>query len=359
VSPTAGPDDDRPDDDDVDVDVDPEFSAEPSAATSPSAGPVVVAVDAAGHGDRVDAFVARVVPSLSRSRVAALVDAGSIVVDGAATKPSAKLRLGQTLTVTLPPPAPTTLVPEDLPLAIVFDDDDFCVLDKRAGQVVHPGVGHASGTIANALLFRFPALSISGEQRPGIVHRLDKETSGVMVVAKNDIAMRTLADAFRQRQVQKRYVAVCLGVPASPLELVTGHARATNDRRRFTTKLPPPSDDSAKGGLRRAHSRFVVRAARDGVAVVDVDLLTGRTHQIRAHLADVGHPLLQDTLYGGGHAERRVTPGAVRDTVAQLHRCALHAASLTLPHPKTGAALTFVSPLPADLAAVVAAVEAP
>ncbi len=329
-----------------------------AASVAIDAGPRRFVVPFSEQG-RVDAVVARLLPSLSRSRAAALIDEGRITIDGRVPKSSQKVRGGAVVVVDVPPPVPAALVPEDLPMSVVFDDDDLCVLDKPAGLVVHPGPGHETGTLANALLFRFPRLSVGGERRPGIVHRLDKDTSGLIVVAKNDEALRALARQFHDRTVDKRYVAVCIGVPGEvgrAFDVVTGHARAHGDRRRFTSRLPVPGDDSGRGGHRRAASRFCVRAARDGVAVVDVTLLTGRTHQIRVHLADRGHPLLQDALYGGAHAERRVRQGGVRDVVARLKRQALHAASLSLVHPRTGAPLSFASPLPDDLRAIVDAV---
>jgi 23S rRNA pseudouridine1911/1915/1917 synthase len=314
--------------------------------------------DDADRGQRIDAVVARRL-GLSRSRAAALVDAGHVVVDARPCRPAHRTRVGEVVVAVVPPAAPTSLVAEDLPLRFVYDDDDLCVIDKPPGLVVHPAVGHETGTIANALLFRFPALSVGGERRPGIVHRLDKDTSGLLVVAKHDESLRALAAQFQQRTVDKRYVAVCSGVPGEVgvvFDVVTGHARHGSDRRRFSTRLPVPDTDDARGGVRRAASRFCVRAAGDGIAVVDVELLTGRTHQIRAHLADRGHPLLQDGLYGGAHAERRLRPGPVREAVAQLGRQALHAARLGFLHPRSQQPLSFASPLPADLARVVDAV---
>jgi 23S rRNA pseudouridine1911/1915/1917 synthase len=317
------------------------------------------------RGERIDVVLVRFLPTLSRSRGASLVDQGQVSVGGARVKPSHKVRGGDEVYVVVPPPAPVTLVPEHWPLTVVFDDPDFCVIDKPAGLVVHPGPGHESGTIAHALLGRFPDLVVGGERRPGIVHRLDKDTSGLLVVAKNEQALHALARQFHDRTVVKRYLALCLGMPSEPghpIDVVTGHARAVGDRRRFTSRLAPPESASGRAGelrgVRRAESRFTVLQARDGVALVDVLLRTGRTHQIRVHLADRGHPLLQDALYGGAHAERRLKPGAVRDAVAVLKRQALHAASLALCHPKTGTALSFESPLPADLQAVVAALDA-
>ena len=314
-------------------------------------------------GARLDAVLAgaEVVAGLglSRSRLKSLVEEGRVAVGSAiVTRAATKLRGGERVTVTVPPPAPVELVAEDLPLALVYDDDDLCVVDKPAGLVVHPGAGHARGTVANALLHRFPGLSISGERRPGIVHRLDKDTSGLLVVAKNDTTLQALQAQFVARTVEKRYLACSLGAPGGVgvvVDIQSGHRRADGDRRRFTTKVPPPPPGSTST-VRFAHTVAVTRAVRDGVAVVDVTLHTGRTHQIRAHLADRGHPLLQDTLYGGSHAERRLPMGPVREAVARLARQALHAVSLTFIQPRTGERLTLSSAVPSDLQAIVAAV---
>lgn len=318
--------------------------------------PVLVAGNA-----RLDAWLAAQVP-LSRSRLKALIEAARVTIDGRVARASEKLRGGERVVVTEPAPAAVELIPQDLPLTILYEDEDLLVIDKIAGMAVHPGAGIPDGTVANAVLFRCPTISIGGELRPGIVHRLDKDTSGLLVVVKNDDAMLAMSRAFAERRVDKRYVAMCLGRPRQDtFELVTGHRRADNDRRRFTTKLPPPSEES--GGstsrvVRRAHSRFTVQASAEGASVLDVELLTGRTHQIRAHLADIGHPLLQDTLYGGGQADKRLRPSRVRDAVAALRRQALHARALSFAHPRTGVALSFTAPLPPDLARVDDAIRA-
>jgi 23S rRNA pseudouridine1911/1915/1917 synthase len=297
---------------------------------------------------------------LSRSRLKSLIEAGCVSVDDVvAVRAATKLRGGERVRVHVPPPTPIELVAEDLPLSLVYDDDDLCVVDKPAGLVVHPGAGHRQGTHANALVFRFPALSISGERRPGIVHRLDKDTSGLLVVAKNDATLQALQAQFIARTIDKRYLALCLGAPGPigvAVELRSGHRRADGDRRRFSTKDPPPGPGSSST-IRLAHTVVTTRAVRDQVAIVDVTLHTGRTHQIRAHLADRGHPLLQDALYGGGHVERRLPVGAVRAAVARLSRQALHACALGLTHPRTGERLQLTSTLPADLAAIVAEIE--
>ncbi len=295
----------------------------------------------------------------SRSRVKSLIEGGAVTVDGVVVvRAGVPVRAGQRMAVVVPAATSSAkLIPQDLPLTLVYDDDDICVVDKAAGMVVHPGAGNDAGTIVNALLFRFPTLSVGGERRPGIVHRLDKDTSGLLVVAKNDESLVALQAQFQGRSVQKRYVACCLGAPADAgvtIDIVTGHARSGSDRRRFTTKLDPPTTPTP--ALREAHTTVVVRGVRGGVAVVDVTLHTGRTHQIRAHLADRGHPLLQDTLYGGGQIEKRLKEGPVRTAVLGLSRQALHAASLSIVHPRDGRTLSFTSPLPPDLGAVVEAV---
>ena len=315
----------------------------------------LVDVPASAAGARVDAFLAGALP-LSRSRIQALLEDGHALVDGARARSNTRLRGGERVTVREPAPTPVDLVPEDLPLAVLFEDDDILIIDKAAGMAVHPGAGIPSGTVANAVRFRCPEAAIGGELRPGIVHRLDKDTSGVLVIAKNDEALRALAAAFAERRVEKRYRAYCLGRPREDrFDLVTGHRRADNDRRRFTTRVDPPATgDSAS--VRIAHSRFEVVASSDGVTALDVTLFTGRTHQIRAHLADIGHPLLQDALYGGAHAEKRVRAGRVREGVAALGRQALHASTISLTHPRTGTQLRFSAPLPPDLARIDAAI---
>jgi 23S rRNA pseudouridine1911/1915/1917 synthase len=332
------------------------------APPAPSAGPVMLLVHAGGG--RLDACLAELddvaALGVSRSRLKSLIEAGGVRVEGAIVRRAAtKLRGGERVQLTLPTPTSIELVAEDLPLSVVYDDDDLCVVDKPAGLVVHPGAGHPQGTLANALVYRFASVSISGERRPGIVHRLDKDTSGLLVVAKNDVTLHALQAQFIARTIEKRYVAISLGAPSPvgvSLELRTGHRRADGDRRRFTTKDPPPGPGSSST-IRLAHTVIATRAARDQVAVVDVVLHTGRTHQIRAHLKDRGHPLVQDVLYGGGHAERRLPPGAVRDAVARLHRHALHACALSLTHPRSGERLHFTSALPPDLQAILDAIS--
>jgi 23S rRNA pseudouridine1911/1915/1917 synthase len=192
-------------------------------------------------------------------------------------------------------------------------------------------------------------MEIGGEERPGIVHRLDKDTSGLLVCAKTDAALRALQRSFQERTVEKRYRAWCLGRPKErAFELVTGHARHPRDRKRFTTRLPAPAH-GIEGPVRRAAAHYTVIISAGGVSEIEVRLETGRTHQIRAQLSDLGHPLLQDALYGGDRAERRIDDVNTRTVVARLTRQALHAERLAFPHPKSGEVMRFVAPLPPDL----------
>jgi 23S rRNA pseudouridine1911/1915/1917 synthase len=300
-------------------------------------------------GVRLDRFLAQQLPDVSRARVQALIDGGAVSVDGAGTRASLRLREGARVDVTIPEPAAAVPQPEDLPLAVVHDDPGFLVVDKPAGLVVHPGAGAASGTLVNALLHHVHDLSgVGGVLRPGIVHRLDKGTSGLILVAKDDAAHRALAAQFAAREVRKEYVAVVHGVPA--------RAEATIDRpigrdpvhrRRMAIDVPR---------ARAARSTYAVRERLDGASLLDVRIHTGRTHQIRVHLASLGHPIAGDDLYGG-----RRTPSCrgadARAALAAFPRPALHAARLAFRHPATGEALAFDSPLPADLEALLDALR--
>ncbi len=314
-------------------------------------------------GTRLDAFIAAHTP-LSRSRVQGLIEDARVTInDRAAGKGSEKLRGGEHIVLVEPAAVPVELIAEDIALEVLFEDAHLLVINKAAGMAVHPGAGIASGTVANAVLHRCPNVTIGGELRPGIVHRLDKDTSGVLVVCKTDAALQAMTKAFAERRIDKRYSAWCLGRPREDdVELITGHRRGGADRRRFTTKMPPPEESVTQTGataVRRAHSRFHLFVSRDGASALDVELLTGRTHQIRAHLSDIGHALLQDELYGGGHADKRVRPGPVRDAVLLLKRQALHARTIAFEHPtRAGTQLRFEAPLPPDVARVDAAIRA-
>jgi 23S rRNA pseudouridine1911/1915/1917 synthase len=298
-------------------------------------------VPAEAKGLRLDAFLASVEPALSRSRLKALIDSGAVTLDGAPTKPAKLLKGGEAVAVVLEPPRPAIPQPEAIGLTILFEDSDLVVVDKPAGMVVHPGAGNPAGTLVNALLAHCTDLAgIGGELRPGIVHRLDKDTSGCIAVAKNERALAQLQAQFKRRDVEKTYLALVHGVPAGRGRFETLHGRHPTDRRRFTGKV-------ASG--RVAITEWEVERAFAAAALVRVRLLTGRSHQIRMHFAEAGHPLLHDALYGGVRREARLPEDApVRRAAKAIGRQALHARALAFRHPITEAPLHLTSPIPAD-----------
>ena len=245
------------------------------------------------------------------------------------------------VSVELPEASPISAQPEDLPLEILFDDSDLVVVNKPAGMVVHPGAGNQSGTLVNALLHHVKDLSgIGGETRPGIVHRLDKGTSGVMVVAKNDAAHRELARQFHDREVEKEYVALAWGLVQQRKRINAAIGRDPKNRAE--------DDDARQPRPRRGDARHLV-AGLQGVTLLRVAIATGRTHQIRVHLSAIGHPIVGDALYGG---VRRRVPHTLR-AVQRLIRPFLHAERIAFTHPRTGERLSFTAPLPEELETVV------
>ncbi|ADO71602.1 Pseudouridine synthase [Stigmatella aurantiaca DW4/3-1] len=259
--------------------------------------------------------------------------------DGRPVKASSRLRGGELLSLHVPPPVAALPEAEELPLEVLHEDRDLVVVNKAAGMVVHPGAGHASGTLVNALLHRVKDLAgVGGELRPGIVHRLDKDTTGCLVVAKNEQALVALQKAFKTRAVEKTYLALVHGHPKAEGRIETLYGRHPVHRQRFTGKV--------KEG-KSAVTVFRTREFFEGAALVEVDLLTGRTHQIRVHLSESGHPLLCDALYGAG----RKAKGQVAQAQERLGRQALHAWRLGFAHPRTGKALKLEAPLPEDFAA--------
>jgi 23S rRNA pseudouridine1911/1915/1917 synthase len=311
--------------------------------------PVVVPVEADAAGQRLDVFLAQHLAEHSRARLQALIASGDVLVDGARARASARLRAGQEVRLQVPAAVAAEPVAEELPLTILHEDADLLVIDKPAGMVVHPGAGRASGTLVNALLHHVHDLSgVGGVLRPGIVHRLDRGTSGLIVVAKHDEAHRALARQFAGRSVEKEYLAVTHGVPVPP--------RAKIDRPigRDPIHRKKMSVRAQRG--RQALSEYTVERVLDGAALVRVRIHTGRTHQIRVHLASIGHPLAGDTLYGGRRTPSSRRPSA-RAALDALERPALHAARLTFTHPSSGLRLTFESPMPTDLLSLIEAVE--
>ena len=310
---------------------------------------LTVDAGAADAGRRLDAWLAAALPELSRARVQSLIDDGAVTLDGRPARASAKVREGQRARVELPEPEPAAPQPEDIPLTIVWEDAHLLVVDKPAGLVVHPGAGTRSGTLVNALLHRVRDLSgVGGVLRPGIVHRLDRGTSGLMVIAKDDAAHRGLAAQFAARTVDKRYRAVVHGVPRAKrgtIEAAIG--RHPVHRKKMTIDAP-------RG--RAAKSTWEVEEPLDGAALLSVRIHTGRTHQVRVHLASAGHPLVGDATYGGGRTPSSRS-AAARAAIEAFPRPALHAASLAFAHPITGEGIVLQAPLPADLAALVDALR--
>jgi 23S rRNA pseudouridine1911/1915/1917 synthase len=296
---------------------------------------------------RLDAYLSSVEPELSRSRIKALIESGEARLDGQSTKPSKLLKGGEVVSIDIEPPRPVDLVAEGIPLRIIYEDAALVVVDKPAGMAVHPGAGNLSGTLVNALLAHCTDLGgIGGELRPGIVHRLDKETSGCLVVAKTEPVLAALQAQFKQRSVQKTYLALVHGQPADRGRFETLHGRHPTDRRRFTGRL-------AEG--RRAVTEWEVVERFEGASLVRVALLTGRTHQIRMHFSEAGHPLLGDELYGGVRREKRMAPGdPVRRAAVAIGRQALHAARLVIAHPVSGETLELEAPLPQDFESALA-----
>lgn len=290
-------------------------------------------------GARLDLYVASV-RGLSRTQSATLIANGNVTVNGASEKASYRTLASDVVDIVVPPPPGRDIVPEDIPLSIVYEDDALLVVDKPPGMVVHPAPGNWTGTLVNALVGRGGELAEgSGEERPGLVHRLDKETSGLLVVAKTEFAHRTLSAALASRAIRRVYAALCWGhLQDDRIGVDAPLARDPRDRQRMAI---------VKGG-KAARTTFVRVARFDSVDLVRAHLHTGRTHQIRVHLSSIGHPVVGDDTYGGG--------GGRRLAALPPRRHFLHAAWLRLPHPVTGAMIELRSALPEDLRASLLAI---
>ncbi len=298
---------------------------------------------------RLDHLLAREMPDLSRSQIQRLIHDTLVTVTGRTppVKPNYRVSTGDSITITVPPPAPMVPLAEDIPIGILYNDADIVVINKPAGMVVHPAVGHAGGTLVNALLHHVRGLSgAGGDDRPGIVHRLDKGTSGVMVVAKNDASHRALAQQFHDRLVIKDYIALVWGA-MKPGQIMD---RAIGRDPRHRTKM------SSRGSHTRAAVTTVVAVEPlRGVSLATVRIGTGRTHQIRVHLSEAGHAIIGDDTYNGVKHH----PPAHLKMVSRLTRPFLHAWQLTIAHPTTGTPMTFEAPLPDDLTSLLAALRDP
>jgi 23S rRNA pseudouridine1911/1915/1917 synthase len=304
----------------------------------------VVAADAAGQ--RLDVFLAQNVAEVSRSQLSRQIGEAAVTVNGAAGTPSRKLRAGDVVVWTPPPPVATEIAAEALPLKVVYEDRWLVVIDKPAGLVVHPAPGHEAGTLVNALLAHVRDLrGIGGELRPGIVHRIDKDTSGLLVVAKDDQTMAALGAAFKAHTVERVYDALVAGTPPGPGGRIdTFYGRDPNARKKFSSRV--------RTG-KRAVTNWSVVERYPGAARIEARLETGRTHQVRVHMAALGCPLLADKTYG-----RPPRDAAVRAIAEALGRQALHARTLAFVHPGTGEKLSFAAPLPPDMQAALEALRA-
>ena len=307
---------------------------------SGGAGRHELVVGAEHDGLRLDQFLAGLLPTHSRTQIQRLIREERVHAPVKHLRASTPVRTGMHVVIEIPRPAPATPEPEDLPLPILYDDPDLVVVDKPAGMVVHPAAGHAQGTLVNALLHHVGDLSgVGGELRPGIVHRLDRGTSGVMVVAKHDRAHQELARQFKFREVEKEYLALVWGLVQAGRRIESSIGRDPGDRQKMSSRARH---------ARRAVTRVVRAEHLRGVSLLTVAIHTGRTHQIRVHLSESGHPVVGDHTYGG---VRRHVAADLR-TVARLERPFLHAARLVFAHPSDGRRMEFAAPLPPDLQAV-------
>jgi 23S rRNA pseudouridine1911/1915/1917 synthase len=294
-------------------------------------------------GLRLDRWLAQRLPELSRTRLKSLVEARQVTVAGQPRKAAYRLRAGERVSVTLPPPAPESLAPERIPLSVVHEDEDLLVVDKPAGMVVHPGAGHRTGTLAAAVLAHAPSVAgVGGPGRPGIVHRLDKGTSGLLVIAKRARAYASLVKQFAARSVSRRYLALVHGKVKGPRGVIEAPI-GRHPRNRVRMAVRPA------GQGKTARTQFAVLERFPGFTFLEATLGTGRTHQIRVHLAFLGHPVVGDETYRHRSTPRIEDP-ILRALVNGLNGVALHAQSLGFVHPATGERIEFASALPERIA---------
>jgi 23S rRNA pseudouridine1911/1915/1917 synthase len=306
-------------------------------------------VEESDAGDRLDRFLSRRAPDLSRARIKTLIDDGLALLEGRKAKAGAKLKSGAIVTLTIPEVRPPVVRPDPaVAFEILYQDADIIVVNKPPGLVVHPAPGHSEGTLVHGLLAACEDLTgIGGEIRPGIVHRLDRDTSGIMVIAKTDYSHKKLVDAFKHRNVEKVYAALCIGKP----KRLQGEVEAPIGRHPVNRKKMSTSSRSGRFALTRYE---VTQTFKIGVSFFKVHILTGRTHQIRVHLASIGCPVLGDTVYGRGTAGLRSGGGEIKGLVK---RQMLHANRLTFEHPVSGEQMQLTAPLPQDMTEVLTALK--
>ncbi len=328
----------------------------------PSPATHQLSVEAADAGERLDRYLAAQLPELSRTRIQELIEAGLVLLDGKPSKGAHTLRAGEKIAVEAQARPPMRAEAESIPLDILYEDDDVMVVNKAAGMTVHAGAGNTRGTLVNALLGRGQSLSQGGDAlRPGIVHRLDKETSGVILVAKNDFAHAKIAEAFQKRLVKKTYIALVEGSlkeKQGRIDFAIG--RDLHRRTRMTAFKEKPGsalrESLHRSGAREARTDWRALAEVDGATLVEVQLHTGRTHQIRVHFSAIGHPVVGDTLYGaapqirlGAGTPRAASKNLEAVLMPDLGRNFLHAWRLGFSQPRTGAWVEVQAPLPAEL----------
>ena len=296
--------------------------------------PIRVTVESRAHGWRLDHYLVRLYPNFSRSQFQSSIAAEAVTVNGLPAKSSRRLRVNDVVELSLPEDAAPRVEPEDLPLSVIYEDEHLVAIDKPAGMIVHPGRGQTTGTLVAALQFHFDSLSdVGGTLRPGIVHRLDRDTTGVIVVAKNNQVHHKLSRQFELREVTKRYHAICWGRVELDSDYIETHVGVSRRNREKMRVVP------AGGKSRHAETFYEVIERFDRTSYLRLSPRTGRTHQLRVHMAHLNHPILADRLYGGDRLEGRELP---------IRRQALHARSLEVTHPVTGEAIRFEAPLPED-----------
>ena len=296
--------------------------------------PIRVTVESRAHGWRLDHYLVRLYPNFSRSQFQSSIAAEAVTVNGLPAKSSRRLRVNDVVELSLPEDAAPRVEPEDLPLSVIYEDEHLVAIDKPADMIVHPGRGQTTGTLVAALQFHFDSLSdVGGTLRPGIVHRLDRDTTGVIVVAKNNQVHHKLSRQFELREVTKRYHAICWGRLELDSDYIETHVGVSRRNREKMRVVP------AGGKSRHAETFYEVIERFDRTSYLRLSPRTGRTHQLRVHMAHLNHPILADRLYGGDRPEGRELP---------IRRQALHARSLEVTHPVTGEAIRFEAPLPED-----------
>ncbi len=303
---------------------------------------------------RIDKFLTDRLENTSRTRIQNAANAGCILVNDNPVKPNYKIKPGDVVQIVLPsPPREIELIPEDIPIKIIYEDDDLVVVNKEPGMVVHPGYGNYTGTLVNALMWHFRDLPLfkTGESRPGLVHRIDKNTSGILVIAKNEYALYKLSKQFYDRTTDRKYIALVWGVPVPKVGTITGNVGRNIRDRKIMQVFP----DGSEGKPAITHYKVIEEFGY--TSLIECKLETGRTHQIRVHLSYMKHPLFNDEEYGGDRILKGTTFSKyqqfIRNCFAILPRQALHAKSLAFDHPVTGKRLSFDSDLPDDMVQVI------